>query len=54
MLNIIGFLRPLMSDSEYTIFVGINILKTLQRLAATTKKFFYKINVPKILQNFDR
>ena len=31
----------------------MNILKTLQQLEAVTKRFFWKINVLKISQNFD-
>ena len=32
-----------MSFFEYIIFVGMNILKTLQRLAATAERFFREI-----------
>ena len=38
-----------MCGPEYIAFVGINILKTLQHLAATTR-FFWRMNVPKISQ----
>ena len=34
------FSHALMSGPEYTNFVGINILKTLQRLTAATTRFF--------------
>ena len=50
MLNVLGFLR---TGPKYIIFVGMNILKTLQQLEAVTKRFFWKINVLKISQNFD-
>ena len=48
------FSQTLVSGPEYIIFVGMNILKTLQQLATPTKCFFWEINVPKKSQNFDR
>ena len=33
------FSQTLISGPEYMAFVGMNVLKTLQRLAATTKWF---------------
>ena len=43
-----------MSSPEYMVFVGMKILKTLQRLTATTELFFWEVNLSKISQNFDR
>ena len=48
------FSQTLMSGPEYMAFVGMNVLKILQRLAATTKRFFWKTKLPKISRNFDR
>ena len=48
------FSQTLISGPEYISFVGIYILKTLQLLAATTKRFFWEINFRKILWDFDR